>query len=112
MATLTKFASTLLLVSSLTSCSTTQKVAKSTEIAYHGNVQNAGVLSVESQGAIVDQQFVNAYNTNIKNGFGTKWALKQNDGLLPLANGTTRLDRQHFIYALTMIQLASTQIQK
>lgn len=65
---------------------------------------NAGVLDTQGN---VDAQFIAEYNLHIKQGYGKKWNLKLNDGVDGL-----HLDKQHFIYALTMIQLASTTIQK
>jgi hypothetical protein len=89
----------------LTGCTVAPKVVQARTVAYSGNKQDAGILSLGSSDdpATVDATFVANYARLAgKWGKDMKPPVKAGDGLTDLGNGTYLIDKAHLSAELTM----------
>lgn len=74
--------------------------------SFSGNEQNGGVLSLGTQGAVVDAGFLKKYDTVIAQGYGKHFTppLKKGDGVVPYSDGRGDylIDKEHLVLALRM----------
>jgi hypothetical protein len=103
-----------LLLSALTllsGCVSTPAVVDAKVVAPSGNNFDAGIVSQDSNGAVVRQGFIDEYNRNIKNGYGKPWGLSLDSGYTPSGSGLYLIDLEHYSHALVMHELASSNIK-
>lgn len=77
-------------------CAVTPNVKDRETIAYHGNVENAGVIGfLDDDSLEVDRELVDTYNSLIEK-YGAMFVpeIKTNQGIVPLVGGTFSMKLQ------------------